>query len=518
MPTQESNESASVEKIFPGVIPDFFQWDKRQATPAPPVPSRDMLGRVNKQPMLSREWILDIVRHAVVAQRCSLVLLPDIYLANLIWGHKDWPANWRQTIAGALWNCTPDIMPTTIECLLTDDEEDDFEVADEKKWRLGERNCCQACPLYGRHDLPHWHYRVILPEASWGVMEQFISRRLGENYVEFDFRNVKLKKEEVSTRKKELQNELATRLEVLEDHADPIFDEGLARLEIKAAAHELKNIKPGRHRVKDVLAFYLPARIFGPSPCAGLTPAMSNILKSLPMQITRDRGKNDRADKALVVHIDRTADCRPELPVPMYPDLENGHYVMFNGNSGRGYRRHGYGFKIATWKEDAGYATADKDVQFFRDLKHLPKQFGVVIVGWSKNDRQWRTLDDMIAMCTTTVGRKWLASCVLRAYAGADYLIRWRRYFADRLGFTSIPGGEDEDRLQPSTGTKETPTAIRSASDLQNWMNQRGLTDQRMADCLGVNRSSVNHYRTGRRPWSLKFQAKVAAYVATVET
>ena len=514
MPADSANEIANVEGAFPVVIPDFFQWDKIQARPTLPVPCLDKLGRINKHPMLSREWVLDIVRHAVVAQRCSQVLLPDIYFAHLIWGCKDWPANWRQIIARALWNCAPDILPTSNQVDWTEDEEVS-EIPDEKEWRRGELNCYQVCPFYGRHCAPHRHFRLTLPEESWGVMRSFVSETIQKNVVEFDFRNIKWTREEVKARKAKLKDELAKRREVMENPVFPDFDHFLAQAEFEAVEKEMNNIRVGGHRVKEVLAVYVLARIFGPSPHSGLTHLQCNILKALPMQLTRAPRNNDRADKALVVNVDSSDDPTTEYPVPVCPNLESGHFIMFNGNRAyRRYRHHGYGFKIATWMENAGYPSTAKYISFLRDLEHLQRDFGLAVFGWNRLDRQWRPLREMLSTCRTTIGRTWLDQCVLRIYATEDYLTRWRRYFAERLGFASIPGGEGENRRPEKKVKKQSRIVIQSASELQGWMTTQGLSDQRLADALGVNRATVSHYRTGYRRWSRKFQEKVALHIA----
>jgi transcriptional regulator with XRE-family HTH domain len=42
-------------------------------------------------------------------------------------------------------------------------------------------------------------------------------------------------------------------------------------------------------------------------------------------------------------------------------------------------------------------------------------------------------------------------------------------------------------------------------------MRTAGLTDQQLADRVGVSRSYVSRLRSGRRPWSSTFQEKVMA-------
>jgi hypothetical protein len=113
-------------------------------------------------------------------------------------------------------------------------------------------------------------------------------------------------------------------------------------------------------------------------------------------------------------------------------------------------------------------------------------------------------------MTKTAAGRRWLSGCLLRVFTEADYLIRWRRLFALRMGFSRIPGDGDEGVV--STKPRQA-RAIESAQDLDQWMRSVGLTDQELATRLGLSRSYVSGQRSGRRPWSSTFQQKVMAVV-----
>src|SRR5262249_42286947 len=98
---------------------------------------------------------------------------------------------------------------------------------------------------------------------------------------------------------------------------------------------------------------------------------------------------------------------------------------------------------------------------------------------------------------------------LLRVYAPEDYLARWRLYFAQKLGFGSIPGGDG-----PATDTdtrREAPAdgRIDSAEGLRAWMARRGLNQVQAAEALGIGRVTLNHSLTGPRRWTPKFQSKV---------
>jgi hypothetical protein len=121
----------------------------------------------------------------------------------------------------------------------------------------------------------------------------------------------------------------------------------------------------------------------------------------------------------------------------------------------------------------------------------------------------------MVELTRTPAGQAWLSGCRLRVYTDEDYLVRWRRYFADRLGFSVIPG--DGDEAEPVTPPAADRVTIESAEDLDLWMRKTGLRDQQLAQRLGVSRSYVSRQRSGHKPWSKRFQARVAAVITADE-
>jgi hypothetical protein len=155
--------------------------------------------------------------------------------------------------------------------------------------------------------------------------------------------------------------------------------------------------------------------------------------------------------------------------------------------------------------------------RFLKDLLGLAGPFGRVAAAYHPERRQWKPLADLAAMTRTPAGRAWLRGCLLRVYAPEDYLARWRQYFANRLGFSVIPGGDDEDAAAAPVKQVETVGAlpiINSALELDALMREAGLTDAALAARLGLSRSYVSGQRSGRRPWSKAFQAGVAALLA----
>lgn len=187
-------------------------------------------------------------------------------------------------------------------------------------------------------------------------------------------------------------------------------------------------------------------------------------------------------------------------------NLGAGTFVAFNGN-GTGHRRHGHGYKPVTWLRKAGYLETQAST-LLADFHQLAGRFGLTVAAYSSTDHSWKGLDVVRAM-TGQAGDRWLAGCVLRVYSTADFLPRWRRYFADRLGFASLPGGEETPAIVSAPG------GIRSAIELQVWMTENGHTDGSLAAALGVGRTTVNLYRRGTRNWSPRFEARLAEWLTT---
>jgi hypothetical protein len=275
-------------------------------------------------------------------------------------------------------------------------------------------------------------------------------------------------------------------------------------------------VRPGGRKARGLRPFYLPVRLFGPSRRSGLTPSQCNLLAALTGELTRTRVADGRADRAQVVGAGRGRRHPGERPVPACPFLGEGAYVLFGGNgTARRPGLHGHGFKLATWARKAAHPDAVEYsiIRLLRDLAALAGPFGLVAAAWNGRSKEWKALEELPALARTPAGRAWLGRCVLRVYTAADYLVRWRNYFATRLGFSTIPGGEDTVDPEEPTLAGGLPV-IRTAADLQRWMGRQGLGDDQLAAALGVSRTTISRYRTGRRRWGRPFQAKLDAYLA----
>lgn len=143
---------------------------------------------------------------------------------------------------------------------------------------------------------------------------------------------------------------------------------------------------------------------------------------------------------------------------------------------------------------------------FLKDLQHVSGRFGLVVAGRHRGTGEWLGLADLLSLTRTPSGRGWLERCVLRVYTGADYLPRWRRVFADRLGFSVIP---DRDQEQPTAHD-----GSGSPAQLLSYLGRTGVSSADLAVELGVSRSLLSQYLTGRKTWTGKWQERVATWMA----
>ena len=503
--------------VFPWPVPDFLQWDPvSYSTPAPD-PNRRAL---------APGWVVDLARTAVVQQRMPVVLLPDVALGGLVWGARSgtrpWPRNWRQRLAEGLLAVGPPVGPRG-PGLQRDAQTGQyrFVTPEPSEWSRGEADCPPRCPLHGRPGAGiHRHFRLYFNLLGEGRMRAF-EPAFGEKAVRlladdradgslFDFSNPKLTKAGAADRLTVIREMLARHDRAVAQGAcppdevweDEVTGEWFLRADLE---YDLDHVRPGQPRVPGLFACYLPARVFGPSPRVGLTQRQCHLLSALVGETTRAGGKSERPDKALVVRVSADADApRPSVPLP--PGLAAGEYVAFNGSGwGKKIGLRGYGFKLGTWAEKAGFPdTTVKDL--LADLRALSGPFGLTVAGWSSSDQAWTGLDDLQALARRKAGRDWLSGCVLRVYTGADFLVRWRRYFADKLGFKWLPGGEGEPPDAPAESA-----GIHSPQELILLMRKKGIPDADLAKRMGCHRSQFNQVENGKRKWSPDFDRKVNA-------
>jgi hypothetical protein len=499
-----------------------MQWDAEQARPSPPPRDTDKRGRARRRPLLGRRWALDLVRHAVVAQGRSHVVLPDLPLAQLLWGPRPGgrPANWRQLLGRSLQACAPDVL--AVAEARAPDGGTRLQEDPGGGWRRGRPACPAACPLHGRAAPPHRHFHLLVPAESLGVLAAFATGEVAPGCYALDFRNPRWTREGARARRAELDAQVREADDNLpaERQYDPAgYRDGMAK--IRRLKAESKRVAPGRPRVAGTRAIYVPVRVFGPSPRSGLTPRQCNLVAALTGEITRATRGNGRPDRAQLVGAETCPRPPGERSVPAWPGLPGGEHVAFNGNGrGKKARLRGHGFRLATWMEKAAYPDGSPHALLLGDLADLPADLGVTAAGYHAGEKAWKSLEEMRALARTRPGRAWLGRCLLRVYAPADYLARWRRYFADRLGFSSIPGAGPEAAGE-AVASPAGGVGVRTPGELAAWMAAEGLTDGELAARmtaagLPVDRTTITRYRHGR-PWRRGFQAKLDALLGRDE-
>ena len=249
---------------------------------------------------------------------------------------------------------------------------------------------------------------------------------------------------------------------------------------------------------------YLPALLFGGRV---LGPGPGRILRAATHELTRVRsGRSDRPDRAELVS--RGED---------HPLLVAGRaYVGFNGNGGRKRPQyHGRGYSLRTWMDRAGYphdpaerSFRQSATEFFANLKALAGPLGVTAAVRVPGRDGWLTVDQAADEVSIVRPQRMARECLLRVYGPADYPDRWRTFFSTAMGFGSIPRGEPGE-TSPSEFRPEPGCGLVTSEHLARWMKTSGWTDSRLADALGVCRTLVCKVRSGVRPPSPDFLARL---------
>jgi hypothetical protein len=479
-PSHSPTPAAAAADPYLGTVPNFILADYWKVWPRPR--RRDEQGKLKRGPRPLHLGLCWLLHREIIRQKRATVCLPDVLLAQAVWGdRRSWPANWRQQVAALLARVVRQVNgePVNPNVKLTSSDP-----------------CPPECPLHGAAGVRHRHFRVTvlkfcekesynkevadLDKSSLGVLELYGTEQGGERTFDFarppwDVKDAKARKDEIDRYK-----------------------------------------KWGR-----IWSVYLPALLFGPCPRSGLSHEQRNILTALTRETTRTK-HSPRDDKAMIVKGGEPDSKTARFAV--CPFLQPGvRYVAFNGN-GSNKRRHlrGRGYQLVGktkkgWRWRAGFRVPEdakgkwKTVRsFLTELHKLSGPFGLTVAAWHPAKRQWHCLSELIDLTRTPAGQAWLNGCQLRVYTEEDYLVRWRRYFADRLGFSVIPDGDEAEPVTPPTADRVT---IESAEDLDLWMRRAGLTDQQLSQRLGVSRSYVSRQRSGHKPWSKQFQAHVAAEI-----
>jgi hypothetical protein len=386
---------------------------------AAPAGPRERLERVARGLRLGgrAECLLWATHAAVLAQRSSLVLLPDLLLAQLVWAGKRfgegrrWPRHWRQDLFSVLQSLLS--MRWATFRFARDGWQPRFGaqavavsyVEDLHLNRPAEDLCLAACPLHGR-GARHGHFLVGVGYGFLGALEAFAVRDDGRGTRAFDFT------------------------------AEPAGKEGLI-----AAARA----------AGDLVSVHLPSELLGAA--AGLRPGPRRLLQALVRELARLPGKKKagRPDRAALIRGDRVPGVKARTWVRC-PLLRPGvAYADFNGNGkrkGRAYRF--FGAKGTGWLHKAGYDVPAPDDDrgreeslraFLEDLRDLAGPFGLTVAGLDPRTGQWLDLEALLTAAGVPGCWRELDRLHVRAYGPASYLELWRQHLASQANFTHIEGG-----------------------------------------------------------------------------
>jgi hypothetical protein len=438
---------------------------------ATPAGVREQLQRVAGELWLYEraEQCLWALHAAVLAQRSSLVLLPDVLLGQIIWGGKRgcWPKHWRSQILDVLRSLLG-LQWATFR-FTRDGWQPRFGahavavayVEDLRVSRPAEDVCRPVCPLNERN-VTHGHYLVGVGYGFLGALELFATGSDAHGRRTFDF----------ST-------------------------EPEAKLERITAAR----------RAGDIITVHLPAKLLGPH--TRLRPGSHRIVQALVTELVRlpKKRKSSRPDRARLLKGNRVPGVKSGTWI-VCPFLESGlSFADFNGNGkrpGRGYRL--FGVKGTGWLHKAGYPVAVDDKgreaslrYFLNDLRDLAGPLGLIAVGLDPRTFKWLDLDMMIEVARVAGGWKGLEKLHLRVYGPADYLGRWRGYLACQANFSSIPGGAEVAPTSTVVNRDGDRKSGRPGLDLAIALQRGKIKQKDLARHLGVSAAFVSQVLHGNK-------------------
>lgn len=216
-------------------IPDFTLADWRKVMPRV-LPSKR--GRFSTLPRIV--WGLFLA--AVIRQGSSAIWIPDVTVAQLLWGgdRSQWPPRWRRQLERRfrrrykVWNYDPE--------------------------------CSPECPLHDHPDVPHGHLWIKAPnpEKDLGCLHFFwIEHDKANDIYEYNFRGLKS------------HHPSESQAETMQTFIDHMKKKGC------------------------LCSVYLPAWVLAP---AVLPPGPTRILQAMTRELTRQAsGSSQRADRAEVV-------------------------------------------------------------------------------------------------------------------------------------------------------------------------------------------------------------------------
>lgn len=491
-PTKKDDEALAPlpGPMFPVSVPDFI-----------PVPTA--FGTLSLEPHSielprgrprfdSYNYVLWLAFYAIYEQRVSPVWIPDAMMSSGIGGASP-PRDWRSRLiyingnkrasiesmrreVRRLRSELDGIIPVLQETEYRDPHSHDDRLIEHTELIVGRINelvpkipteCCPShCPMHGS-GVEHEHYLLRPNDDLWGAMRELASMT-SDGHVEFDFN-------------KKVQDKSTTVLDSL-------------------------------MRSNKVHRAYLPVQLFGQA--AGLNVRQIRFIQGLMRERTRTVHKQStvKSHEELIRNASvRAVQHNARVQCPFL--APNEKYVAFGGNlkqfRGRGYRLFGdfdQDFhRQGGWLRRLGYPVLcdAEEEQVWKwigimlgDLSQLSGSLGLVAAAVNKHG-QWRSLDELPEMVKVARCRSWLKTCSLRIFAPADYLVRWRRWFAERLGFSYIPGG---DWSAPNGASLETSNP--TAEMIRAQMKACGVKAKQLASRMDWDESRVSRQLNGKSPLS----------------
>jgi hypothetical protein len=263
----------------------------------------------------------------------------------------------------------------------------------------------------------------------------------------------------------------------------------------------------------EVLWAYLPVQLFGQA--VGLNMRQIRLVQGIMRERTRTKAREKCYSSKPCLETVRNARVKAvlkgaEVTCPfLAPDMR---YIAFGGNfknrRGQGYqlvgRFHDDMQRHGGWLRRLGYPVTSQMEQteeeriwkwtgiMLNDLAELTPLLELV-VGAVDRGGEWHSLDELLVMVGDARHRHWLTKCSLRIFAPADHLVRWRRWFAQRLGFSFIAGGDWSSPQIFSDAAMTRPTAL----SIKARLFAAKIKGKQLAEHLGWVESRVSRQLNG---------------------
>lgn len=478
--------------IFPVSVPDFV-----------PVPTdfvteclqRQFIELPRGRPKFEcYNYTLWLAFYAIFEQRVSPAWIPDALIASGIGGaspQKDWRSRLvkldgqkrlsveaeRRREVQLINRDLQQVISALQGTVYRGSDADDVHVI-ERKYQIISRRAELERPILTEHcpdhclmhssGVKHEHYMLRLSDAHWGDLRE-LATMTPEGQVQFDFN--------------------------------------------KKVEGQSKTILENLVRSNKVHRAYLPVQLFGQA--AGLNVRQIRLIQGLMRERTRTKWNGETRSRKSQEVLIRNATVRAvrQDATIQCPFLDsNETYIPFGGNlkalRGRGYRLYGDFHqdlhRQGGWLRRLGYPVqSDTDeVQIWKwisimlgDLSFLRPSMGLVAGAVDTNGR-WRSIDELREMVKESRCRSWLKTCSLRIFAPADYSVRWRRWFAERLGFSYIPGGD----WSAPVGASRLETSNPPAEMIRAQMKAFGIKAKQLASRIVWSESRVSRQLNGKSP------------------